>query len=849
MSTRSNRLLRNSISAESDHGQWYIVESYNDDVNQEGWKQTESEANLLEMQLRQEIESMQRAESKLLQRYEETENTLATEIADKSECILKIKSLESRIQALENQLEYTEDEKADLEMRLSSLNTVLRRCMGGVVGNRRGKKVTPMSASSPMKDCVDDDTESGFSFDDDLEVNPRYIERMMRDLYDEIKQSEQDKEDLLNDLKTTEMTVSRLQNEVKSLQQKIDEGDKALQASERAKERIELQFERTQETIRLQEKDISRKDVELREIIDRVTGLEKDLKRKESEYNESQNTLDRMGNDSARHAEEKNMLRNQIDKYEVKYRKLEKIKKKMEEEMRKLSDHKEDLLLEKQALKDQMDGLIEDNKKFAHRVLELEHRSEELMSAVEIARSEKVRMNDDVRMLEEAFGKKEASLKDTQDKYREMKRKLIDKDRICESLEKTIDKLESQLSDCKRSNRELMDKIDYTKGAQHDAEEKVIQLEDEFNRLSRSSRDQSKTIDDLLSKVAMSQSEKRCLEDRLSRTEQDLKTSKAALHALEKSCSRKEADAEKLKKRLQKNEAERSNFERSVAMLTEEKTMIERSLRGLTSENEDLKQSVNMMNRALDETVRKQDRSNSDAAELKMRELELKEERTRMEKIMEEREKEADRRIQNDRFARLEDEITTLRQRLAIEQNDRQRIEDIYTRKDDEIDRLRTSFDRSLNTITGDTRNLKTILDKSLHKLDKHIMSSQGLAVTESDVTSTDESYDVSKSKSRLSDKMPDYASISTKLDKYRPVREEKKPMNGDGLARRSSPTRRTSPARRTMKEQSPMRKSTGKQPAERKRVNNYELKTIASSNRDNNIPLKVSSSKRVGRY
>ncbi len=42
---------------------------------------------------------------------------------------------------------------------------------------------------------------------------------------------------------------------------------------------------------------------------------------------------------------------------------------------------------------------------------------------------------------------------------------------------------------------------------------------------------------------------------------------------------------------------------------------------------------------------------------MKIRELELKEERTRMEKALGEREKEAERRMQNDRIARLEDEV------------------------------------------------------------------------------------------------------------------------------------------------------------------------------------------------
>ncbi len=153
-------------------------------------------------------------------------------------------------------------------------------------------------------------------------------------------------------------------------------------------------------------------------------------------------------------------------------------------------------------------------------------------------------------------------------------------------------------------------------------------------------------------------------------------------------------------------------------------------------------------------------------------------------------------------------------------------------RKDDEIGRLRSSFDRSLNTITGDTKNLKDILDKSLHKLDKHLLTTQGLPA-DSEVTSTEESCDLSKSFSRNS---RGFHSIPTKLDKYRPTLEEKAT---DGLHRKASPTRKTISGQK----QSPSRKS--KPCSERKRynVNKYSSPSVISSS-----PNKVPISKRSDR-
>ena len=78
------------------------------------------------------------------------------------------------------------------------------------------------------------------------------MERLLRDLTETVKQTEEDKENVLMELQSTETKVAELENEAKDLQKSLEEGERALQASERAKERIEVQFQRTQETIRLQ---------------------------------------------------------------------------------------------------------------------------------------------------------------------------------------------------------------------------------------------------------------------------------------------------------------------------------------------------------------------------------------------------------------------------------------------------------------------------------------------------------------------------------------------------------------------------------------------------------------------
>lgn len=129
---------------------------------------------MMESQLRREIEVVSNSEGKFRQRCNELESLLGSEASEKDEYSLKLRTQESRIQALEKQLTQTEDEKTDLEIRLSSLTNMLKKNFG-LSFNGKLKKIIPTSSSSPTKGFLDDDTESGFS------VNGKRCYQMLSD--------------------------------------------------------------------------------------------------------------------------------------------------------------------------------------------------------------------------------------------------------------------------------------------------------------------------------------------------------------------------------------------------------------------------------------------------------------------------------------------------------------------------------------------------------------------------------------------------------------------------------------------------------------------------------------------
>lgn len=80
--------------------------------------------------------------------------------------------------------------------------------------------------------------------------------------------------------------------------------------------------------------------------------------------------------------------------------------------------------------------------------------------------------------------------------------------------------------------------------------------------------------------------------------------------------------------------------------------------------------------------------------------------------------------------------MDNLRSELHNEKKHRERLEELNYKRDDQVLQLRTTFDQSLNTLSKDTRNIKSILGKSIKKLDREM----GVCdVTEDDVTSSSE--------------------------------------------------------------------------------------------------------------
>ena len=93
---------------------------------------------------------------------------------------------------------------------------------------------------------------------------------------------------------------------------------------------------------------------------------------------------------------------------------------------------------------------------------------------------------------------------------------------------------------------------------------------------------------------------------------------------------------------------------------------------------------------------------------------------------------------------------------LNCEKRRREKLEELYNRRDDQMNHLRSTFGHSLNTITKDTDNIKAILGRSLQKIDRQMQIPNG-EVSDSDINTECDQDFPSSIKNRFSNFIKDH--------------------------------------------------------------------------------------------
>lgn len=697
-----------------------------------------------ELLLQQDLDHASFNESKLSEKCEDLEQLYHNTRRKKDEQNFELKQCQERVKVLEEELNEVEDQKARLEDSMNEMQHILKKYV------YEEENMASSPRYSPKLDLNLTRTISPEAMNDYFQRNASRTSNLQLEVTD-----------LTTQIRMEQQIMAELNSTVADVKSQLEKTRANLNMTSKLRDSVELECDRANETMRMQERELQRKSGEITHLQERLKEFEDRVMYLESELTKSTNDNTKS---SMLYKEERKTLKIKLQEIENEYHLLDSTKKrqeaKLQDEKSSLNDERrnkelqcEELKKENKDLKKEMENLIEDNKTLAQRLIHLETYSEKLGSVVEKHQTDKDKLKDkiqkEMRSHKTVYEEKDMEISSLTQKLHDMNRSMHEKSTQNEMLggkikNAKIDRknLENHIKTLNNTNEELQKKNRIINDAHTAAERKAISLQSELKEMARRFDGQNENIDELFAKMTLIENENKTLRDNFTNAEKRLELKESLIVELTKKTSEAAENYKALKSSIRQAELEGREHEQRMYTLRNENTSFEKSMREMSDENAHLREQVSNMRRLLSKTEDEKEKSFNEATYLQH---ELDSERLKMK-----REHEQTNREQKVAISELQSKISSLKDELTQERRLRQRLEVLYNQRDGQVNKLRNTFDESLNTITNDTKNIKHILGKSLKKLDRQILHNDGL-VTDSDFTETEDQFLSPENKQRSS--------------------------------------------------------------------------------------------------
>nr|XP_025036497.1 rootletin [Pelodiscus sinensis] len=222
--------------------------------------------------------------------------------AEAAELSLRLSAAEGRTHGLEAELARVEGLKRDVEFKLGSLHSALRRTMGISRGGRapspaiRGRSSSPKRFFSPPKG---DNTHSApeghgsptpqvrsperspssrpLSPELVADIDPDVVRTALRDFLQELRETQRERGDLRAQLGSLTRQLAELEAERDSASTRVQQLQKLVAESEEGRRSADGKLSSAQTALLLQEEALRRSERERKALMDKVAGLERSL--------------------------------------------------------------------------------------------------------------------------------------------------------------------------------------------------------------------------------------------------------------------------------------------------------------------------------------------------------------------------------------------------------------------------------------------------------------------------------------------------------------------------------------------------------------------------------------------
>ncbi|XP_050294395.1 rootletin isoform X2 [Anthonomus grandis grandis] len=656
-------------------------------------------------------------------RLEDQKHNLEVCLVDATQQIQELKAklggAEGRVRALETHLAQLESSKREIEQKLFSVISTLRRIAGIQLDGSVSLPYRLLSPSRRWSPARGHEEKDG-----SVDVDPEAVRKGVRNLMQQVAQIERERDDYKTQVQTVKKQLQEASDNQNKGDHKITKIMQSLRTLQEEKGSLEATLGQKNVELKSQSEALHKKNEEVKIMREKVVSLELCLSGESDQKHQYEDKIEKLKMVLNRSEAEKRNLQEELARTESRATKLELQRMSAEGDLQRLQmmlQEKEGTI---QKLQEKCDHQSRAVASLEERCVSLKSTIDQLNCSLEKASNSETELKSELQRLQRNLMESVSSQQTESERLKQMQKALANCENERRVLSERLETTQNNLAELRRNNQILQDQVTRLNNELANNEVQKSALESQL-RLAQWPQDNQMTT----------------------HHEEELKTQ---MHSLQKERNELKAKVESMTNKLRQLEIENRNLERQTAKpfgSTKSKAFdrLEKSydrvdrvekyesdssvpeVEKYESENRELKIKISRLEADLADkeaelarlrTLRPNLDAKFDRAEL---------ERYRAAQLQAERLLEAREQSHRQQVSRLESQIKLLREQLNEEIKRRQQYVLRSTKAGREMQQLRQALGDSLRTVSQDPAIDALLLEHEARKLDNTVSSTASL--------------------------------------------------------------------------------------------------------------------------
>ncbi|CAH1108752.1 unnamed protein product [Psylliodes chrysocephalus] len=643
-------------------------------------------------------------------RLEDQKHNLEVCLVDATQQIQELKAklggAEGRVRALENQLVHLDSSKRDVEQKLSSVISTLRRIAGvqldGTV-TMPYRLLSPSRRWSPARSGYDDGR------DGTIDIDPEVVRKGVRNLMQQVAQIERERDDYKMQVQTTKKQLNEAQEGLNKGDNKLTKVLQSVRALQDEKCNLEAKLGQKSVELQAQTQAFEKKKEEAKQMREKVVSLELSLSSSNEQKLQYEDKLDKMKVALDRLEAEKRSLQEELNRIENRSTKLELQRMSAEGDLQRLQMMLQEKDSNIQKLQEKCDRQSRSIASLEERCASLKSTIDQMTVSLEKASGCESELKSDIQSLQKALMDTTSASHTGAERLKQLQKQLANSENERRVITERFETTQQNLAEMRRNNQILQDQVARLNNELANNEVQRAGLESQL-RLSQWPSDTGLT----------------------SHHEEEMKTQ---LHSVQRERNELRGKIESLNNKVRQMENENRNLERQVSKVpsTIRSKSYEREppekyeSESFASENRDMRLRISQLEAELAEKEAEIHRLRNQRQTLDSKFDRAEIERYRAAQLQAERLLEAREQSHRQQVARLENQITLLRDQLNQEIKRRQQYVMRSSKAGREMQQLRQALGDSLRTVSQDPSLDALLLEHEARKLDNTLSNTASL--------------------------------------------------------------------------------------------------------------------------